>query len=808
MMNKLFFVIVALMLWLGSAALAQQATIEGTVTGQESQEPLNGVNLMLFRADDLAEAYQNTISGMDGGYTFKQVPYGQYVLTASHIGYKRFNRSVVVAQGRERIDILLEDQYIDLGEVVVSSLHQEKEVKEVSMSMEVMGGEDIDRLAAFSPSEALAGESGVAMQSDGVWGTSVNIRGMSEQRIVTLVDGNRIETATDLAAGLSMVDMSDLERIEVIKGAASSIYGTGAMGGVVNFITRSGHFASEPYTRGTLASSFHTVNDMMFRKLALSTGADYGYLRVSGMQRNASDISTPRGVLENSQFQDNSIALDAGLKPAGGHRLEVQYHRFSAKDVGIPGGAPFPGPATATYPREKRNLYSVNYEIRDLLPALDKLSLKYYHQYILRDVEMTPNTPSQRVGNFRITPEKITPQGKHYTDGLKLTTEWQLEGSHQLTAGVDLWQRRLRTERQKYINREVLDQQGIPLDTIRIVRGEVPIPDSRFASGGVFLQDQFTMLEGDLKVTLGGRYDLVQVHNERALDPRYVIIDGEKNSTPPDQRVTFEQQTVYNRSWSTDLGLLYELTDKTHLTLTLGRSFRSPSIEERYKYIDLGSMVRIGDPDLSPEKGYNLDGGIRFWFPGFNLRLNGFVNRFHDLIVEEPGDYVYTYNTGAQAGRQDTLPALVNSNVDQALLYGADMTFNYHLLRNLVWHGTVSFVRGRDIRNEADLPLIPPLNGRSGIRYHVPGTLTLDFYSDWSGRQNNVAQGETKTPGYAIFNLTAYSAPVNLDFARLNLSGGIKNIFNKAYQNHLSTNRGVIQTEPGTNVFIKMQLRF
>jgi len=808
MMNTRFLMIVALLLGSWSAVQAQQATIGGVVKARGSGDPLNGVNLMLFKAGNLSEAYQSTISGMEGHYTFKEVPYGEYVLTASHIGYKRFKTSMVVAHTREQIDITLQEQYIDLGEVVVSSLHQEQEVKEVSMPMEVLGGEEIERLAAFSPSEALAAEPGVAMRNDGVWGTSVSIRGMSEQRIVTLVDGNRIETATDLAAGLSMVDMSDLQRIEVVKGAASSIYGTGAMGGVVNFVTKSGHFASEPYTNGTLSSSFHTVNDMLFRKLAFSTGADYGYIRVSGMQRNASDINTPRGILENSQFQDNSITLDAGLKPADGHRLDVQYHRFSARDVGIPGGAPFPGPATASYPREKRTLYSVNYEMRDLLPALSKFSVKYYHQYILRDVEMHPNIPARRVGNFRITPRKITPQGKHYTDGLKLTTDWELKGSHQLTAGVDLWQRRLSTERQKYINREVLDQQGNPLDTIRIVRGEVPIPDSRFASGGVFFQDQLTMLDGDLKVTLGGRYDLVQVHNERALDPRYVIIDGEKNPTPPDQRVTFEEQTIYNRSWSADLGLLYALTENTDLTLTMGRSFRAPSIEERYKYIDLGSMVRIGDPGLSPEKGYNLDGGIRFWFPGFNLRLNGFVNRFNDLIVEEPGEYVYTYNTGAQAGTQDTLPALINSNVDQALLYGADMTFDIHVMRNLVGHATVSFVRGRDIRNETNLPLIPPLNGRAGLKYHFPGVLTLDLYSDWAARQNKVAEGETKTPGYAIVSLSAYSKPINLNFARLRLSGGVENIFNKAHQNHLSTNRGVIQTEPGRDVFIKMQLRF
>src|SRR6056297_1559177 len=96
MMNKRLFMILALLLWSWLAVQAQQATIEGTVKGQESGDALNGVNLMLFRANNLSEAYQSTISGLEGHYTFKEVPYGQYVLTASHVGYRRLRTSVVV----------------------------------------------------------------------------------------------------------------------------------------------------------------------------------------------------------------------------------------------------------------------------------------------------------------------------------------------------------------------------------------------------------------------------------------------------------------------------------------------------------------------------------------------------------------------------------------------------------------------------------------------------------------------------------------------------------------------------------------
>ena len=96
------------------------------------------------------------------------------------------------------------------------------------------------------------------MGSDGVWATNINIRGLGESRLVTLVDGNRVETATDLTASLSMIDINDIERVEIIKGAQSSLYGTGAMGGIVNIITKDGHFAEKPYSPRLQWCSRHT----------------------------------------------------------------------------------------------------------------------------------------------------------------------------------------------------------------------------------------------------------------------------------------------------------------------------------------------------------------------------------------------------------------------------------------------------------------------------------------------------------------------------------------------------------------------
>ena len=607
-----------------------------------------------------------------------------------------------------------------------------------------------------------------------------------------------------------MIDMSEIERVEIIKGAASSLYGTGAMGGVVNFISKSGAFRTTPYVRGSLMTGYQRVNDMFSQKIALTGGNDWGYFRVSGRMRNARDVETPKGIIPNSQFKDHNVAVDAGLKPFQNHTLKLQYQRFAAEDVGIPGGAPFPGSAEATYTDAQRNLFSLNYEISEISETWENIALRVFHQNILRDVLMYPNASAKENGNVRIEPQKITPTGNHYTSGMQLKSHWEFHSQHRLTTGFDLWQRKLKTEREKYIQNTVYQTDALvnPVDTIHLVRGETPIPKSEYASGGLFFQDEFVLFDELLQVSVGGRYDLIRVHNEQTFDPDYLIRDNTLIDPPPDQKITFTEQTVVNRSWSSNLGLLFHATNDLDFTLTFGRSFRSPSLEERYKYIDLGNRVRLGEPDLKPEKGYTLDAGFRVWKDKLNFRGNVFLNKFTDLIVEESGTYIYEYSTGAEAGTNDTLPALINSNVARARLYGFDMTMSSNIMTNTVLHGTVSFVRGEDMKNNDNLPLIPPLHGRIGVKYHFSGILTMDLSSVLYSEQDKVAEGEQPTDGYTLFDLSVYSEKFRYEHVTFQFFGGVENIFDTAYRNHLSTNRGVINYQPGRNIYMKMQIQF
>ncbi len=709
----------------------------------------------------------------------------------------------------EMDSISLSDRNIRLGEVVVSTLRIYRKLRELPASLSVTGAYDYQRQSSLTLSHVLNAEPGIAMGSDGVWATNINIRGLGESRLVTLIDENRVETATDLTASLSMVDVNDIERVEVIKGAQSSLYGTGAMGGIINIITKDGHFADKSYFSGNAISGFASVNNFFSNHAAINTGAKKWYFRVSGTYNQADDIQTPEGTLPNSQFTTNNIAAKMGIKPFANHLIKVQYQRNWSTDVGIPGGDAFPGPAEATYTDIGRQLFNASYEIKNLSDKLFSLKLNYFNHYILRDVSMNPNTATETTlanGNIqRTTPELITPSGEHLTNGAQLQSTWNLSERNKFIAGVDVWGRKLTTSREKYITIDVLSPQGDILRTNQLERGETPIPESSFTSAGLFFQDEAHLLNNRLTLITGGRLDQILVRNEEGFDVDYLIVNGTRNDSPSTRRLTFEKGHENSYSWSANAGILYQIHKNVDASLNLARSFRAPSLEERFKYIDLGNFVRLGDPSLKPESGYSGDLGLRIWDPRFCFQSGLFVNRITNMIVEAPGEFVYTLSSETEP---DTIPALINSNVSKALLYGFDFKLDYNFYNNLVLFVSGAYVRGKDTDAKENLPLIPPLRGQVGIRYtyHKAGAVKLTLAG--AAKQNKIAEGEKETDGYFRLDLAVNTNKINLKSAGLQVFAGIDNLTDNSYTNHLSTNRGEISIEPGRNIFVRLNLSF
>ncbi len=756
-------VLVLLILLISTANnFAQTGSIRGIVLNNDTNLPLTGVNILI------RNSLQGTSTDERGEFAILKINPGEVTLVASYVGFKKNELIILVEQNKTtEVKILLEPVLLSVGETIVTGSKYEKQIKDVALPLDVIAADELKNKPPVTISDALQNMPGVSIIRDGIWGTTVSIRGLSKQNIVTLIDGNRIETGTNIAAGLSLIDAMDVERIEVIKGASSSLYGSGAMGGVVNIISKEGIYSEGLKFSDAIISGYNSVNNSGKTRLSFNAGNSNWFAKISGTKRAADNTKTPEGTLENSQFRDNNISAAIGFIPFNDHELKISYQRFYAEDVGIPGGAPFPATAKASYPEEKREMFNVEYHVKNLFPAMNNLSIKYFSQLIERRVEIIPNPNVV-----------LRPNADHKTNGVQLQTDWLIGENNYLVAGIDAWQRELDSRRTREIK---------PANQII---GERPVPISDYRSIGFFVQDDFHLIKNIFKLTVGGRVDQIKVTNKQAFDPEYIIVNGVRDNSPANRTELWKAGEADDVSASANIGLLFSATENIDMTFNAARSFRSPSLEERFQFIELGAATYLGDPNLDPEKGTFFDIGMRVREDNFTITGNIFINLLTDLVIDQ--------------FKSENL--FVKENVGKSRLYGFDLSSEINFYETSVLYASLAYVRGEDTEKKIDLPEMPPLNGLIGIRTPITKYFNADLSASFTAKQNKIAEGESTTAGYANFNF--YLNTTSLTFAGISnqLMVGVENIFDKAFRNHLSTNRGIIKLEPGRNFIFQWQM--
>lgn len=693
-------------------------------------------------------------------------------------------------------------QYSYPHEVKVISPRHETELKSVSIPIEVATEKEIFINSGSTLSDILKNKSGISLMQYGIWATEISIRGMSKSNIVSLIDGNRIETANDIAAGLSLIELNDIKSIEVIKGSASSLYGSGAVGGVVNIISNREFYKNEFNINGSLLSSYSDVNNNAASTLSLNAGNINWFAIIKGTLRSASDVKIPSGTLKNSGFRNNSFSFDAGLKFKDNYKLHFTVQDYTANDVGIPGAnLLFPSTADVKYVTAYRKLYSTEFNIINISKYLLSFESKVFYQEINREVENIPNqtffiprTINQQASRTKLI--KILPEGNNKTVGASFQTNWSLNENYFAITGIDIWERSLTTFRTRELLIDTLasDNQTIVNSTHKII-AEKPLPDSKYLNFGFFIHNEIDLIKNKLKLSGGGRIDLVSVSNEESYYPVYEINNGVINNNPSNKKLVWNKERAGDISWSSNISFKYSLFENVDLIFTSAKSFRSPSLEERFQYIDLGNLIRIGDPNLIPESGYFFDTGLRIYQNNLFFSGNLFVNYLENLVTEQQGIF-------------ENRNALFKKNIGSARFAGFDFNIRYNIINSLYIDGNLAFVEGVDTENKIPLPSISPMNGILTLGIIPVNEIEINLSVLFFGNQNKVSIGEIETPGYTTYDLQVNSKQIKIYNTSLQISTGIDNITNKDYRNHLSTNRGLTTSEPGRNYYIKLKFNW
>ena len=631
----------------------------------------------------------------------------------------------------------------------------------------------IESSAFVTPADAFRTQPGISVVRDGVWTTTLNVRGMSEQRLLFLHDGDRMLSATDISGVLSTVNMESLERIEVIKGAGSVMYGTGAMGGVVSFIPQRPEYGSG--ISGKASSGWQTANSLWANAANLNFSVTNWYIALNGSYRTAQNMQTPEGKILNSQFNDASWGINGGMKYGDNQELLVNYNHFEAWNVGIPGSSSFPATATARYSAIKRNQLSGEYIFSDLSYMLRELRFKAYTQNIIRDVELKPNASNVTL-----------PASMNVTSGAKATAALYFNDYNTMTVGAETWLRDAETFRTKI---------NIQNDSTFIYTGEVPTPKAKMFDAGIFAFYKKVIDPHYLKLNAGIRLDFIRTQNDSAFNRifQYRRVNGERTDIPFQKNMTIAPNVKNEISYAAHADIEYLPAKRHKFTLSLANAYRVASIEERFKYIDLGGAVHAGDIDLKPEKGLFANLNYSITKNKLLLKTDLFYNYLFDMIAEEKvSDSPLLYK---------------NKNIDKAMFTGAELSMEWLISKQFKASAQAGYVYTRDVETGKPLPLIPPAHGLVSLTYFHPKYVDTTISMEWAAAQNEIADNETATPGYAILNIDFQSMPIKVQNSYVQLFAGVNNILDKAYRNHLFNNRPGMDKlyEAGRNVFVKLK---
>ena len=141
-------------------------------------------------------------------------------------------------------------------------------------------------------------------------------------------------------------------------------------------------------------------------------------------------------------------------------------------------------------------------------------------------------------------------------------------------------------------------------------------------------------------------------------------------------------------------------------------------------------------------------------------------------------------------------------------MQGGEVSANIYTQSPISFTLQASYVRGIEKLSNTNLPLMPPLHGLLAIHYVIENCGKITAQVVMADKQTKVAEKELTTGGYALYNLSTESTDFNLYYFRLKCFTGIDNITNRAWRNHLATNRGLMRLEAGRNVYVKVQINW
>ena len=695
-----------ILVFLFTAALfAATPVLAGTIRGTVSDSTGAAVPAARVVLHAVATGQETVVeTDQEGRYRFDAPAVGTYLVIVTRGGFSEVARTVIVEQVESDLDVPMSLEVGVLSaEVSVTASLSEREVRQIPLHVETISKAAVEQANTISTGDALTTAANVTPVGNGPFGVRPRLRGLDSTRLLVLVDGERLNTArqaTDrTGAEVGLVSPDSIERMEIISGAGTVMYGSDALAGTINIITNepvftptkqlvygfNGFYSSnESGMRGT-ATLGATTPRFTFRVQAGAENYDnykagkfdvedtrpyfangtlkqvdtidtnFGFaFKAFPDPFNAPYVRTDNEIL-NSQAEGKFVNASSLIKLGDRRSLRIRYQSRRMTDVGFPDfEQPYFFNDTAL-PYSNLDRVSARYEAQAVTPWLANLSLSAHFQRTERllrttlPVQFPAPTP---VAFFPISVLRLDilsdTEQRVSTPGVDLHAVFVPAKNHLLTAGTTFYRdsssdQRTTSTTTSLVGQVVMGARGPAAAVLpspmalgpASIAHPVRVPDASLRDFAVFAQDEWRV-RPSVSVIAGLRGDFYTVITENT--PGYDVVSVVGNAKPAIDPSTLPNPagtTTSRNALTGDIGIVSNTDGAINPFVRFGRSYRHPNLEEMLFAGPATTGSIVPNITVEPETGNNFDAGVKFRAGKVSGGAYYFLNQYQNFIAQD-----------------------------------------------------------------------------------------------------------------------------------------------------------------------------
>lgn len=680
------------------------------------------------------ELHKGAVSNKEGSYELKNIPNGKIKIIFSYLGYKTVSKTFIISSEKKVLNINLKETFFEIDEIIVSTPFNKLQSENV-MKVERLSAESIRKLGATTLSQGIVNIPGVSQISTGTSIGKPVIRGLSGNRVLVYTQGIRLENQQFGGEHGLGINNAGISSVEVIKGPASLLYGSDALGGILYLNPEK--FTSHNNTETVFNQQFFSNTLGTNTSIGIKTSLDNWKFLARGTYSNHTDYLTPENnLVTNTRFNEKDFKTGIAYSK-NKFTSEIRYN-YNNANLGLTEGI--------TEQSNSRNLIEPYQKINNHI-------LSSHNHFFFGDSKLDIDLGYTFNDRQEFEEHEEEEHKEHEEAALRMqlkTFSYNLKYHFPAIGNIEI----------------LLGSQGL-YQTNRNFGKEILIPDAIINDFGFFTTANYTWNKNTLQA--GIRFDNRQIETEKmeiAHEDEIHIFDAVNNA--------------YN-SFTTSLGFKTSLSEKITARINLASGFRAPNLAELSSNgVHHGTnRFEKGNNSLQNEKNIQIDVSLEYKTEHFELFANGFYNHINDYIFIAPTDEI-------EDGEK-----VFSYTQEDAKLYGGEIGFHLHPHPQDWLHieSTFETVIGKQ-ENGNYLPLIPANTWRNTFRTEFnykdwlkQGYSSLILESTFS--QKNVSAFETATPNYNLINF-ALGGDFYMKNIKFSTSVTVNNLLNKTYINHLS----------------------